>query len=62
MCHLWTIVLKRESRFTLDLHTAKITDYIKKRFKQKLLSIKFLAKMSVGAYVYLPQKWSYGAT
>ncbi len=47
------IVLKQESIFTIGLDASKITDYIKKSFKWKLLSFKFLTKKSVGAYAYL---------
>ncbi len=32
-CHIYYNVLKWESSFTLDLNTAKNTDYIKKSFK-----------------------------
>ncbi len=39
-------VLKRESRFTLGLNAAKITDYIKKCFKQKFISTIFSAALS----------------
>ncbi len=49
---------KQDSTFTLGLNTAKNTPCIKKCFKQKLSSIKFATKNSVGAYVYLPQEWS----
>ncbi len=55
------MVLNRESRFTLGLNTTKNTDYFQKFFKLKLLSIKFLTKKSVGAYVYLRQEWNCGA-
>ncbi len=50
-------VMKQQIRFTLGLTTAKNTDYKKKRFKWKLFRIKLPTKMSVGAYVYLPQEW-----
>ncbi len=46
-------VLKRESRFTVGLNAAENTDYTKKCFKWKLLSMKFPTKMAAGAYVYL---------
>ncbi len=47
-------VQKQGSRFTLGSHAAKNTQYIKKFFKRKLLSIKLCTRKSVGAYVYLP--------
>ncbi len=52
---------KRQITFTLGLNAAKNTDYMEKRFKLKLFRIKFSTKKSVGAYVYLPPEWSYGA-
>ncbi len=45
------IVLKKESRFTFWRNTAKSTHYIEKFFKKKHLSLKFLTKNLVGAYV-----------
>ncbi len=51
-------VLKQESRFTLGFDAAKYTHYIKKYFKEELLSIKFCIKKLVGACVYLAQEWS----
>ncbi len=33
LCSKYYNVLKRENRFTLGLNSAKITDYIEKRFK-----------------------------
>ncbi len=48
-------------RFIFRLKAAKISDYIKKLFKQKLFRIKFRTKKSAGAHVYPPQEWSYGA-
>ncbi len=45
-----------ESRFTLALNTAKNIDYIEKCFKQKLNKIKFPAKNSLDAYLYLSQE------
>ncbi len=51
---MYKIIYKIISGF----YTAKITNYIKKGFKEKLLKIKFLIKKSVGAYVYLHQEWS----
>ncbi len=50
-----------QSTFALGLKAAEFTDYIKKCFKWKLLSIKFRTKNVEGALVYLPQEWSYGA-
>ncbi len=43
---------------TLGLNAAKIIDYIEKWFNQKLRKIKFPAKNSVPADLYLPQEWS----
>ncbi len=40
---------------TLGLNVLKIIDYIEKCFKQKLRRIKFPAKNSVEADLYLPQ-------
>ncbi len=48
-------------RVTLELNTAKCTNYIKKWFKQKLFEIKFHTGNSMGAYLYFPQQWSCGA-
>ncbi len=45
-------------KFTLERNTAKNIAYIEKCFKQKLHRIKFTAKNSVGAYLYLPLEWS----
>ncbi len=47
---------------TLGLDAAKIIDYIEKYFKRKLCRIKFPAKNSAEADLYLPQEWRYGAT
>ncbi len=47
-----------ENRSTLALNTAKNIDYIEKCFKRKLSIIKFPAKNSVDAYLYLSQEWS----
>ncbi len=41
--------LRVKNTLVLGLNTAKNTDYVKKRFKYKLLKIKFLTKRSVGA-------------
>ncbi len=60
MRHLKYNVPKQESGFALGLDAAKITNYIKKRFNQKLVNIKFFTKKSVDAHVYLPQEWSWG--
>ncbi len=49
-------VLEWESRFTFGLNAAKNTDYIKISFKQKVFRIKFPTKISVDAYLYLPQE------
>ncbi len=49
---------KWESRFILELNTTKSIDYIEKCFTRKLRRIKFPAKNSMEAYLYLPQKWS----
>ncbi len=49
-------VLEWESGVILGLNTAKSTRYTRKCFK--LFRIKFRAKKSMGAYVYLPQVWS----
>ncbi len=46
---------------TLGLNAVKIIDYIQKCFEQKLRRIKFPAKNSVEAYLYLPQECSQGA-
>ncbi len=54
-------ILEWESKFTLGLNAATNTDYIKKCFQQKLFRIKFPRKNLVDAYLYLPQKWNYGA-
>ncbi len=43
---------------TLGLNAAKIIDYIEKCFKWKLCGIKFPAKNSVEAGLYLPQEWN----
>ncbi len=43
---------------TLGLNATKIIDYIEKCFKRKLRRIKFPAKKSVEADLYLPQEWS----
>ncbi len=40
--------------FTLGLNAAKIIDYIEECLKEKLRRIKFPAKNSVEAYLYLP--------
>ncbi len=53
--------LKWESRFTLELNTAKSIDYIEKCFVRKLRRIKFPMKNWVEAYLYLSQEWSWGA-
>ncbi len=45
---------------TLGLNAAKIIDYIEKCFKRKLHIIRFPAKNSLEADLYLPQEWSYG--
>ncbi len=37
ICFKYFIVLKWESRFTLGLHAAKITDYIKKTLQIKVV-------------------------
>ncbi len=58
ICYKYYIAVKQESRFTLELKTVEITDYIRKCFKLKLLSIKILTKKSVDAHVHLPQEWS----
>ncbi len=62
ICLKYYNVLKKESKFTLRLNAAESTDYIKKFLKQNFLSIKFFTKKSVGAYVYLGQEWSSGAS
>ncbi len=49
--------LKRESRVTLRLDAAKITDYIEKCFKRKLCRTKFPRKNSLEAYLCLSQEW-----
>ncbi len=43
---------------TLGLNATKIIDYIEKCFKRKLRKIKFPAKNSAEADLYLPQEWS----
>ncbi len=47
-------VLKWESRFILGLNADKITNYIEKCFKLKLLRIKFPTKNFVDAHFYHP--------
>ncbi len=56
-CH----VLEWKSRFILGLNAAKSTNFIEKCFKLKLYKIKFSTKNLLGAGLYLPQEWSYGA-
>ncbi len=55
-------ILKWDGAFTLGINTAKITDKIKKCFKWNMLIIQFPEKKVVGAYVYHPQEWIYGAS
>ncbi len=45
-------------KFTLEPNAVKNIDYIEKYFKQKLYKIKFVAKNSLSAYLYLPPEWS----
>ncbi len=59
--HTWLVLLRLQhfSCFSnLALKAAKIIDYIEKCFKQKLRRIKFSAKNSVEADLYLPQEWN----
>ncbi len=49
-------VLEWEGRFTLGLNAEENTNYLKKSFKQKLFRIKFPAKNSVDASLYIPQE------
>ncbi len=46
---------------TLGPNAAKIIDYVEKCFKRKLRKIKFPAKNSAEADLYLLQEWSYWA-
>ncbi len=46
----------------MGINVAKSSNYIKKRFKQKLIKIiKFPTRNSVNAYLFLSQEWSKGA-
>ncbi len=53
----YSIVLKWESKCTLGLNAAEITNnYIKKLFKQRWLRMKFHTRKSVSMHIYLPQQ------
>ncbi len=54
ICFKYFIVLKWESRCTLGVDAAEITDYIK-----KLLRTKFYTKKLADADIYLLQDWSW---
>ncbi len=60
--HLQRInVLKWESRITLKLNVAKITNYIKKMLQIKVVQHYISYIKSMGAHVYRLQEWGYEA-
>ncbi len=73
-CHTWSVKIlpwcvwrnnvvsvysERTCRFSLGLNATKNTHYIKNGLNKSCWPLNFIKKVK-GAYVYLPQEWSYG--